>query len=238
MNRPQRPQAEPIDIAEKGANDARSERRLYMQLLAWTGCTNTRPLIDDLQGTGLDAALYEDVNDPQGVALLTLAQDPAAFVTKLRGVLRHGPFAELTPRPAFTMLGRTYSLGYEPDLDETLIERPRRHVFAKDRPWAIWYPLRRAGAFQQLDAQRQREILMEHGQIGYSFGAADLAHDVRLACHGLDRDDSDFVIGLMGKDLTPLSKIVEAMRKTTQTAQYLERLGPFFVGHKAWQSAA
>jgi hypothetical protein len=26
------------------------------------------------------------------------------------------------------------------------------------------------------------------------------------------------------------------MRKTTQTAQYLQTLGPFFVGHALWQS--
>ena len=63
-----------------------------------------------------------------------------------------------------------------------------------------------------------------------AFGAADYAHDVRLACHGLDRDDNDFVIGLIGKDLFPLSAVVQAMRKTQQTSLYLDRLGPFFVG--------
>ena len=69
-----------------------------------------------------------------------------------------------------------------------------------------------------------------------AFGAGDYAHDVRLACHGLDRDDNDFVIGLIGKDLFPLSALVQAMRKTQQTALYLDRLGPFFVGRAIWQS--
>ena len=69
-----------------------------------------------------------------------------------------------------------------------------------------------------------------------AFGAADLAHDVRLACHGLDRDDNDFVIGLIGKDLFPLSAVVQSMRKTQQTALYLDRLGPFFVGRAIWRS--
>ena len=32
-----------------------------------------------------------------------------------------------------------------------------------------------------------------------SFGAADYAHDIRLACHGLDKDDNDFVVGLIGR---------------------------------------
>jgi chlorite dismutase len=71
-----------------------------------------------------------------------------------------------------------------------------------------------------------------------TFGAADYAHDVRLAYHGLDRDDNNFVIGLIGKDLFPLSAVVQAMRKTQQTSLYLDRLGPFFTGRVAWQSQA
>jgi hypothetical protein len=68
------------------------------------------------------------------------------------------------------------------------------------------------------------------------FGAADYVHDVRLACYGLDRDDNDFVIGLIGKDLFPLSAIVQTMRKTQQTSLYLDRLGPFFIGRAIWQA--
>jgi chlorite dismutase len=37
--------------------------------------------------------------------------------------------------------------------------------------------------------------------------------------------------------LFPLSAVVQSMRKTQQTALYLERLGPFFVGRAVWQSA-
>jgi chlorite dismutase len=57
-----------------------------------------------------------------------------------------------------------------------------------------------------------------------------------LACHGLDKNDNDFVVGLIGKDLHPLSAIVQTMRKTQQTALYLDRLGPFFVGRAFWQA--
>ena len=85
--------------------------------------------------------------------------------------------------------------------------------------------------------QEQRVILAEHGAIGMAYGAGDFAHDVRLACHGLDKHDNDFVIGLVGKELFPLSHVVQSMRKTQQTSLYLERLGPFFVGRAIWQSA-
>ena len=72
--------------------------------------------------------------------------------------------------------------------------------------------------------------------LGRAYGDADLAHDIRLACHGLDVNDNDFVIGLVGRDLHALSHLVQAMRRTIQTSQYLETLGPFFVGHAVWQS--
>ena len=78
---------------------------------------------------------------------------------------------------------------------------------------------------------------MEHGGIGMAFGRAGLGHDIRLACHGLDKADNDFIVGLVGKALFPLSAVVQSMRKTQQTALYLDRLGPFFVGRAIWQSA-
>ena len=49
-------------------------------------------------------------------------------------------------------------------------------------------------------------------------------------------EDNDFLIGLCGKELQPLSHLVQAMRKTTQTSGYMASLGPFFVGHALWQS--
>jgi chlorite dismutase len=72
--------------------------------------------------------------------------------------------------------------------------------------------------------------LREHAQIGFAYGQAELAHDVRLACHGLDAEDNEFVIGLVGKELHPLSHLVQTMRKTKQTSEYIAKMGPFFIG--------
>jgi chlorite dismutase len=80
-------------------------------------------------------------------------------------------------------------------------------------------------------------ILGEHGNIGISFGKSDLATDIRLACHGLDKNDNDFVIAVLGHELHPCSAVVERMRKTQQTGKWLDSLGPFFVGKVIWQSA-
>jgi len=233
-------QIEKPDIAEHGApKDEQPQlrhERLFMQLIAFTGCTDTAPLVEALRDRRIEAVLYEDINDPRGVALLTFHREPDHLVDRIRPMLLEEPFASLTRRPELTLLGRTYSMGYEPDLDEALFERPRRHVLNPDWPWAIWYPLRRGGAFEQLSADEQRRILMEHGRIGMAYGAADYAHDVRLACHGLTAEDNDFIIGLMGRELHPLSKLIQSMRSTTQTSQYLEKLGPFFVGRAVYQS--
>jgi chlorite dismutase len=231
---------EPPDLSEKGGNKdgqpQRSNERLFMQLLAFSGCSDAAPLVHALEASGVTGVLYEDVNDPRGIALLTLSPDPLVFVDRVRSLLNRAPFATLRQKPEYTMLGRTYSLGYEPDLNETLLARPRRTVLNKAWNWAVWYPLRRNGRFAQLPPDEQAVILAEHGRIGMSFGAGDYAHDIRLACHGLDRDDNDFIVGLVGKELFPLSAVVQTMRKTQQTALYLDRLGPFFVGRAAWQS--
>ena len=233
---------EPPDLAERGGmkqgQPQRSDERLFMQLLAFGGCRDSRAVSDALAAAKIQGALYEDANDAQGVALLTLTSDPNFFVDTLRPLLNRAPFADLVAKPEFTMLGRTYALGYEPDLAEAILHRPRRTVLNADWRWAVWYPLRRSGRFAQLPVDEQRVILAEHGAIGMSYGAGDYAHDVRLACYGLDKSDNDFVVGLLGKDLYPLSHIVQTMRKTQQTSLYLDRLGPFFVGRAVWQSPA
>jgi chlorite dismutase len=235
-----RARLEPPDISEKGGlkggQQQRSDERLFMQLFAFTNCADLAGLTRQLAVGGFESVLYQDLNDPKGVALLTLSRDPNTFIDQVRPVLNTGAFAELRLRPELTMFGRTYSLGYEPDLQSVLIDRPRGTVLNPVWPWGVWYPLRRNGRFAQLSAEEQRTILAEHGEIGMRFGAADYVHDVRLACHGLDRDDNDFVIGLIGKDLFPLSAIVQVMRKTQQTSLYLDRLGPFFVGRMVWSS--
>ncbi|MCL4871612.1 MAG: chlorite dismutase family protein [Anaerolineae bacterium] len=231
---------EDVDISEKGRGPdgqvISSEQRLYMQMLAFGECTDAAALIPDLAEAGIPGALYVDLNDPQGVALVTYSEDPDFFVTDLRQFLNYPPFVGLLPKPEYTMFGRTYALGYEPDLEQTLVTRPRQRLLDPKFPWVIWYPLRRAGSFEQLSAQEQRVILAEHGGIGRAFGRAGLGVDIRLACHGLDKHDNDFVIALLGPQLLPLSSIVQRMRKTKQTSLHLERLGPFFIGKAIWQS--
>jgi Chlorite dismutase len=232
---------EPPDLSEKGGvrngQPQRSDTRLFMQFLAFGGCADSRPIVDACVRAGVAGVLYEDVNDPRGLGLLTFSENPAFFVDRVRPLLNAAPCATLVQKPEYTMLGRTYAIGYEPDLADVLLQRPRRTVLNPAWRWAVWYPLRRNGKFAQLSAEEQRVILAEHGAIGMSFGAGDYAHDVRLACHGLDKDDNDFIVGLIGKELFPLSAVVQAMRRTQQTALYLDRLGPFFVGRAIWQAA-
>jgi chlorite dismutase len=225
-----------VDVREKGAGQQVSERRLFMLLQVWTGCLDDKPLVAAVERGRLEGVLYHDVNDPTGVALLALHENPTFFATGLRELLRAEPFPGLRRRPELAMLGRTYASGFESDLEDWLVGRPRRTVLNPAWPWGIWYPLRRAGAFARLAFQEQGAVLREHGTLGRGYGDADLAHDVRLACHGLDTHDNDFVIGLVGHDLHPLSHLVQAMRRTAQTSQYLQSLGPFFVGHAFWQS--
>jgi chlorite dismutase len=128
------------------------------------------------------------------------------------------------------MLGRSYATGHEPELEWTLLERPVENVLNEGHRWHVWYPLRRKGSFAKLEPIDQSHILREHAALGIAYGQAELATDIRLACHGLDQGDNEFIIAVMGKDLHPLSHLVQAMRKTRQTSEFIEKMGPFFVG--------
>jgi len=238
----QRPAPLPApDMQEYGArqNDQPqvSHRRLYMQLQVFTGCKDIGQVKTSLEQAQCECVLYLNVNDPQGFGVLFFAEDPTYFVTTVRTLLATAPFSTLTLLPEMTMFGRTYGTGRERELEEWLLEKPKKNVLDPEWAWAIWYPLRRKAEFGLLTGPEQGKILGEHAMIGRSYGEAGLARDVRLACHGLDKNDNEFVIGLIGKELAPLSKIVQDMRKTQQTAKYIQSLGPFFVGRATYQSA-
>ena len=228
------------DLVEHGApvrGEAQSlETRLFVQLQVFTGCLDATPVVEAVRDSGLEATVYANLNDPRGVGVLLMSEDPTLFAGTGRALLTGSAFAALTPLPDFTMLGRTYSSGREPDLKDFLLYKVRRHALSPAYPWGIWYPLRRIGAFNRLPRGDQGRILMEHGTVGRGYGERGLAVDVRLECHGLDRDDNEFVIGLIGPDLYPLSKLVKDMRSTVQTAEYIRGMGPFFVGRVIYQA--
>ena len=213
-----------------------STRRLFVQLHVFTGCFDTDGVVDAVRASGIDAAVYADLNDPRGVGVVLLSEDPVLFADRGRKLLVGRPFDALTPQPNFTMIGRTYASGREADLDDFLLHKVPRNVLNPDYRWAVWYPLRRIGAFNQLPRAEQGKILMEHGMLGRRYGEAGYAADVRLECHGLDRDDNEFVIGLLGRELFPLSKLVKDMRSTRQTSEFIQQMGPFFVGKVLFQS--
>jgi Chlorite dismutase len=232
--------AENLDLREKGGlrggQQQAFDRRLFMQLLAFGQVRDSAELAGALESGGFEGVLYQDVNDPHGVGLLTLNEQPDFFVSLLRAFLAAPPFSKLVFKPDYAMLGRTYALGHEPELEDWLLHKPRRTVLNREWPWAVWYPLRRTGEFSALPAEDQGPILAEHGRIGHAFGEAGYAQDVRLACFGLGQHDNDFVIGLIGAELFPLSACVQQMRKTRQTSRYIQCMGPFFVGKAIWQS--
>ena len=229
-----------IDVREHGGKKDGVpqvlDRRLFMQLLVFRGPAAARDaLVRALEGRKLGAVVYEDMNDPWGVGLLTWSEDPAHFTTAVRPLFAQAGLGELQLRQEMTMIGRTYASGHEPNLAWWLLERPVENVVNDKHRWAVWYPLRRSGAFAKLDPHEQAMILREHAAIGMAYGQQDLAHDIRLACHGLDANDNEFVIGLVGKDLHPLSHIVQSMRKTKQTSEFITQMGPFFVGRAVWR---
>jgi hypothetical protein len=242
-------ESQKIDVSEHGTpRDGVPQvcnRRLFVQLVALECPRMPGPsaiaktlsaLMVDFSMTGV---IYEDVNNPLGLAAVFIDEKPSQLVKSSRSVFANANLpAGLQARDDYAMLGRTYSSGFEPDLEDWLIHRPRRTLLERANQFGIWYPLRRKSGFERLDPAERSAILREHGAIGRAYGEQNLAHDIRLSCHGLDRNDNDFVIGLLGEDLYPLSHVVQAMRRTRQTAEFMEKMGPFFVGHVVYRSPA
>ena len=229
----------PLDLSEKGRRGKEVislDRRLFMKFTAFTAVNDERAATAAIESTGLAAAVYADVNDPCGLGIMVASEDPGAFVTTLREVFNRQPFANFSHKSEFDMLGRSYSIGYEPDLEDTLLHRPLGKLTDPRNEWVVWYPLQRSKGFYVLPEERQKSILGEHGTLAKRYGAGGHATDIRLACHGLDKNDNDFVVGLLGPKLHPLSAVVQEMRRTEQTSQFLDRLGPFFIGKVVWQS--
>ncbi len=227
-----------IDVNEYGGKKEgvrqSANRRLFMQLLVFELPAaevedKPRELAAAMRERRIPGVVYADANDPRGAGLLTWSEDPSLFVRGVRPLFS-SILARATLRNDFTMIGRTYATGHEPNLLHWLLERPAENVLDERFPWHVWYPLRRSGAFARLEGPEVAELMREHAVIGHAYGQQELATDVRLACHGLDAKDNEFVIGLVGHDLHPLSHLVQAMRKTRQTSEYIVQMGPFFVG--------
>lgn len=231
-----------IDVNEYGGKGKDGERqamnrRLFMQLLVFRAPEGAN--VTELAGgtaallreRKIPGVVYADTNDPRSVGLLTWSDAPSHFVESVRPLFDTATLASVHLRDEFTMFGRTYSIGYEPDLEFVLLGRSVKNALNETLPWHVWYPLRRSGAFAKLDPKDQSAILREHAVIGHAYGQAELGHDIRLACHGLDAKDNEFVIGLVGKELHPLSHLVQTMRSTRQTSEFISQMGPFFVGY-------
>lgn len=246
--RPARPEGEHapslpfIDVNEYGGKRdgerQAMDRRLFMQLLVLDAPAGGHATDDlgealalEMQKRRIAGVVYADTMSPNGLGLLTWSEDPAHFVRAVRPLFSDDRIGRLVVRPKWSMMGRTYATGHEPDLAFFLLERPIKNALEDAYAWHVWYPLRRSGAFARLDPAEQGAILREHAVIGHAYGQQELVHDIRLACHGLDEADNEFVIGLVARDLHRLSHLVQTMRKTRQTSEFIQQMGPFFVGH-------
>src|SRR5258706_11000371 len=85
-----------IDVRERGAErDGQPQvmdRRLFMQFLAFHAeggglAARTKSLASALAERHVPSVVYDDVNDPRGLGVLTWSEDPAHFVSAVRPVL-------------------------------------------------------------------------------------------------------------------------------------------------------
>lgn len=225
-----------IDLSEKGrgagGEPVALNRRLFMQFMAFRN-GHVEDLVKQFERESVQAVIYQDLHDPNGFGVMAYCEDPTYLVEKVQPILKKQ--SELEYREEYTMLGRTYAIGYETDLEDVLIQRPVKRVCDPATSWAVYYPLRRSGEFERQSREDQRKMLAEHGGIGHAYGKSGFATDIRLAGHGLNKNDNDFIVGLLGDQLFPLSALVQHMRRTRQTSEFIQSMGPFFIGRVLWQ---
>tara|TARA_R110002096_G_scaffold54517_18_gene140645 strand:- start:1142 stop:2905 length:1764 start_codon:yes stop_codon:yes gene_type:complete len=212
------------------------DRRLFIQLQVFTD-VDRDAAVAELESAKTPAVGYADLNDPRGMGVLLWDEDPIALSQRASETYGSPGFSQATLKPEFTMLGRTYAFGREDDVEYWLTKRPIESATFAGRPWAVWYPLRRKPEFYRLPRTEQAEMLREHGIIGHHYGSAAYATDIRLECFGMDSNDNEFVLGLLSDRLYWLSRLVKDMRSTKQTGEFMDSLGPFFVGHTIYQHA-
>ena len=209
--------------------------RLFMQLQVFTGASDLDAVTRAVEASGLEAVVYRDFLDPRGVGVLLMAEDPQLFVAQGRVLFNAPAFASLVHRTQLAMTGCTYSTGRDPTPDDWMVQRPRRNARNPAWDWTVWYPLRRKPEFATLPREEQGKLLFEHAMMAKPYGDIETASDIRLSCYGIDTNDNEFVIGLVGPQLYPLSHLIAEMRKSQQTAKYIQSLGPFFVGRVHWR---
>src|SRR5262249_59813996 len=74
------PREHAIDLREKGgARDGvqqTSDRRLFVQFLAFGDCDDAAAVGRGLEGAGLAGAVYADLHDPPGIGVARMDEDP------------------------------------------------------------------------------------------------------------------------------------------------------------------
>src|SRR5262249_23552037 len=151
----------PIDVNEYGGKRdgvrQSMNRRLFMQLLVFDAPPGAEPgavaqhAAALLRKERIPGVVYADAMDPRGLGLLSWGEDPARFVREVRPLFATDALRNAAIRPGWTMFGRTYSTGHEPDLEHAMLRRAVNNVMNEDYPWHVWYPLRRSGAFAKLE---------------------------------------------------------------------------------------
>ncbi|MCX7809258.1 MAG: hypothetical protein N2515_11685, partial [Deltaproteobacteria bacterium] len=144
-----------IDLREWGGRKEGErqslDRRLFFQLLAFDVHDDVTQAISALSNAisqaHIPALLLRELNAPRTIAILSWSEDPLHFIERILPLFEDRErFAQ---RREYTMLGRTYSLGHEPELEHALLHRPVEYCLREGWDWHVWYPLRRSGAFER-----------------------------------------------------------------------------------------
>jgi len=92
---------DPRDLREKGAPlggiPQALNQRLFIQFLAFGNCADPTRIVNLFKEKNFESVIYADANDPQGIGLLFISEDPDFFVREKRCLLAHEVFFKTNP---------------------------------------------------------------------------------------------------------------------------------------------
>ena len=208
-----------------------------MKFTAFGGCADPQAAVAALAEDGVEGALYVDANDPQGIGLIVAAEDP--------GLLRDDAARAVQPPAVRGVHAQARVRHARPHVLDRLRARSRGHAVheAARQDAEPREPLGRvvSAAARRRSFRRCRPIISaaswpSTARSRNATAPAGMPPTCASRATASTRTTTTSSSACSARTCIRLSAVVQEMRKTEQTAQYLDSLGPFFVGKAVWQA--
>ena len=231
----------PIDVNEYGGKkDGERQamnRRLFMQLLVFDAPAGEaadeigKDLAAQLRHNAIAGVVYADASSPRGLGLLTWSEDPAHFVQAVRPLFARRLAAQGGPAPAVRDARPHLRHGPRagPRARAPAPRHPERDERRSTRGTSGTRSAARARSRGSTRRSRAASCASTRRSASPTARPSWRTTSASRATGSTPRTTSSSSAS-SGASSTRFSHLVQTMRKTRQTSEYIAKMGPFFVG--------